>query len=350
MHFTNTTGALASIIFLWLCTAVFPAFGQTCPTGTMVDGGLISLTEGGRDSTSRCVGNGLNDSIAVTLSGDMGDSSVWVITDTAGVILDLPSGPPFNLENAGPGTCLIWHLSYTSPLGGATVGGSADSLTGCFDLSNPITVKRNAVEGGTLSFTDGTDSLTICAGDGTPDPFEVTLSTDTLGANRAWVVTDSSLNILDLPPGPTFDLEGAGVGICYLWYLSFAEGLGGAEVGESAADLVGCFDLSNRIVVTRDTGANCAPVAVRDDRLDPTSVTLFPNPVGRTLTVELNGLTAGEAFLQVLDVNGRQLRRSTVSASDGRYPIELGQLPTGTYLLRVTHEAKSLTRRFVKQE
>ncbi len=47
---------------------------------------------------------------------------------------------------------------------------------GCFDLSNPITVIRNGVNGGDLMTTDSLTEITICAGDGVSDAFDVDLS------------------------------------------------------------------------------------------------------------------------------------------------------------------------------
>ena len=217
-----------------------------------VNGGEIELADGGTETTI-CVGDGAADPLDVTLTGALGLSTAWVITDDQGNILALPDGPPFDLEEAGAGVCLIWHLSWVGELTGAEVGANANDLGGFFDLSNPITVTRNAVNGGEIQLTeDGATEVTICVGDGEPDPLDVTL-TGAEGTNSAWVITDTLGNILALPDGPPFDLEDAGAGICLIWHLSFEDGLTGAEVGANAADLVGCFDLSNPITVIRNS-------------------------------------------------------------------------------------------------
>jgi len=165
---------------------------QTCN----VDGGAISTD----DPTIICV-DSIGDPIDVTLMGATGTNSAWVITDTALTILGLPMAPPFDLNGAGPGTCLIWHLSYEDGLVGATVGENAANLSGCFDLSDSITVVRNEPNGGTISTNDPT---TICV-DGVGDPIDVTVM-DATGSNSAWVITDADGNILGLPAGPPFDL------------------------------------------------------------------------------------------------------------------------------------------------
>ncbi|MCZ4410801.1 T9SS C-terminal target domain-containing protein, partial [Cryomorphaceae bacterium 1068] len=119
-------------------------------------------------------------------------------------------------------------------------GENAGDLSGdCFDLSNPIEVTRYVADGGEISTEDET---TICVGDGIGDSINVTLTGET-GESMAWVITDADLNILDLPAGPPFDLDGAGVGVCLIWHLSWSGELEGAAVGENAGDLSGdCFD------------------------------------------------------------------------------------------------------------
>ena len=228
-----------------------------------VNGGDLAIANDGGDMITICAGDGESDAFDVTLENNEGTNSAWVITDDAGNILALPPSPPFDLDGAGPGICLVWHLSFEDGLTGAEVGSNASDLDGCFSLSNPITVVRNQPEGGTLALADGGDEITICAGDGNSDAFDVTL-TGNSGTNSAWVITDDAGNILALPPGPPFDLEGAGPGICLVWHLSFEDGLMGAEVGANANDLDGCFSLSNPITVTRN-GVNGGDLAIAND-------------------------------------------------------------------------------------
>ena len=255
-----------------------------------VNGGELATVDGATELTI-CAGDGISDAFDVTLTGNEGTNSAWVITDPNGNILGLPPAPPFDLEGAGSGTCLVWHLSFEDGLTGAEIGNNAADLQGCFDLSNPITVTRNGVNGGELATVDGATELTICAGDGISDAFDVSL-TGNEGTNSAWVITDPNGNILGLPPAPPFDLEGAGSGTCLVWHLSFEDGLTGAEVGNNAADLQGCFDLSNPITVTRLTGSDCNPSEGVDIELEISVDNLLYNQyehVVYTLTVSNMG-------------------------------------------------------------
>ena len=227
-----------------------PSLINTVNTG-MNPFGLVAYSVATTTTIEICAGDGMSDSFDVTLENATGTNSQWVITDDNLEILALPAGPPFDLEGAGPGTCLIWHLSYEDGLQGAEVGLNAGDLVGCYSLSNPITVVRNQPEGGTL--TGG--PFTFCVGDDEADmldPGAITLDGNS-GTNSQWVVTDEGLMILGLPSDPSeVNFDGAGAGTCLIWHLSYEDGLQGAEVGLNAGDLVGCYSLSNPVTVIRN--------------------------------------------------------------------------------------------------
>lgn len=212
------------------------------------------------DATTFCTEDGIDDIVNVSATGGAGTNATYVITDSDLNILDIAAGPSFNFEGVPTGVCLIWYLTYEDDLTGAEIGANAGNLGGCFALSNSIAVTREGdcappvceVTGSAISTDDPT---TICAGDGSPDPIDVSVSGG-VGSNTAWVITDADLNILALPAAPPFDLEGAGGGLCIIWQVVYDD-IAGVEVGANAADLTGCFALSNGIEVTRLTGAAC---------------------------------------------------------------------------------------------
>ena len=212
------------------------------------------------------VGDGVADNLvagSITLTGNTGTNSQWVVTDANGYILGLPPMPSVvDFDGAGPGTCLVWHLSFEDGLSGAEVGMNAADLQGCFSLSNSVTIQRDAADGcqtnggelfgGPFTFTT--------VGDGVADNIpagSITLANAT-GTNSQWVVTDNNGVILGLPPMPSaVNFDGAGAGTCLVWHLSFEDGLTGAEVGMNAADLDGCYSLSNSITVERIASSGC---------------------------------------------------------------------------------------------
>ncbi len=256
-------------------------------------GGYISTT----DPTTICAGDGVGDPIDVSVSGGFGTNAAWVITDDLGNILALPPSPPFDLDGAGPGVCLIWYLRHEDDLTGLMAGNNVDDLDGCFGFSNPIAVTRNGVNGGMISTNDPT---TICAGDGIGDPIDVSL-TGTEGSNQAWIITDDLGNILALPPSPPFDLDGAGPGVCLIWNIAYEDGLVGLTVGNNAADLSGCYDLSNAIEVTRNE-----PEGGMISTNDPTTICAGdgnPDPI----FVELSGASGANTGWIITDDLGNIL-------------------------------------------
>jgi len=212
-----------------------------------------------------CVGDGEADiATGITLSGNDGDFSAWVVTDSEGNVVGLPGSiTDVNFDGAGSGTCLIWSISYDD-VSGLYQGSNASDFDGCYSLSNPITVNRVECEptcdvsGGTLSG----GPFTFCVGDGTPDYVSgITLSGNS-GDNSAWVITSDDGTILGLPSMPgDVNFDGAGEGVCLIWNVSFDQ-LVGAAVGVNAADLSGCFDLSNSITVNRVACATECPAVM----------------------------------------------------------------------------------------
>ena len=189
----------------------------------------------------------------------IGTNRTFVITDAQGTILGLPptnealQGVDF--DGAGVGTCLIWYLRFEDGLQGAEVGLNASDLEGSFDLSNSITVNRlGAPDAGVLS--GGPFNFVV---DGAAD-FVTGVSTDpnAVGTNRTFVITDLNLNIIGTPgtlemlEGVNFD--GAGRGVCLLWYLRY-ENDTNIDTVTNAADLTGSFSLSNSIRIERGPNA-----------------------------------------------------------------------------------------------
>lgn len=191
--------------------------------------------------------------ITVDNSGTNLGTTGWIVTDEAGTILGLPgsfTGPDF--DEAGAGTCLVWYITYETGLMGLEVNMSANDLEGVFALSNPLTVNRldaPTLSGGPFNFT---------VGDGNADNLaEGAITMDggfALEGQSSWVVTDDANNILGLPGDFTdVDFDDAGEGSCFVWYITYAEGLTGLAMGNNISDLDNAvYELSNSVEVIRE--------------------------------------------------------------------------------------------------
>ena len=186
-----------------------------------------------------------------------GTNQGWVITDDQNNILGLPptldAVEGVNFDAAGAGVCLIWHITYQDGLTGLEAGNNVSDLNGAYALSNSLTVTRNALNAGSLA-----GGPFVFKVDGTPDMVSgITLDDSELnGSMQGWVITDDSNNILGLPPTldavEGVDFDAAGVGVCFIWHITYEAGLSGLEAGMNVADLDGYYALSNSIEVTRE--------------------------------------------------------------------------------------------------
>ncbi len=303
-----------------------------------VNAGDIEITgSGGATEIDICAGDGVDDPIEVTVLGDgQGSFSGWVITDNvSGAILGLPPGPPFNLEGAGAGVCDIWYIRYESGLMGLNVGENVGDLVGCYDLSNAITVNREGVDGAAIQIAGTVDTeIFICAGDGEADPIDVEVVGAGVGANSGWVITNNATGeILGLPAAPPFDLEGAGAGVCDIWYIRYADGLIGLETGQNVADLDGCFDFSNPITVTRLTGDDCDILSVGEFQ-NSFEFALFPNPVNNTVSILYLGGQTVDAQVSIYDITGRLVIDSEI-ITQSEISLDVSALNSGTYLVKI---------------
>jgi len=224
----------------------------------------------------------------IVMSGDFaGQNTTFIITDITGTILAIPGGTgPFDLDGAGPGTCVIWYLAYDDGLEGLAVNESADDLIGCFDLSNGVVVQRDEAQAGDIALATGGTSASICV-DGTPDPLTVVMSGDAAGDNSTFFITDAVTGEILAVPGNNgpFDLDGAGIGVCEIWYLSSFGDVTGVTMGASINDIDGCFDLSNPIVVTREDCCMLDAGNIFTDATTPSNIVVVANRATANISV-----------------------------------------------------------------
>ncbi len=277
--------------------------GAPIPPECTATAGTISTNS----NTTICGGDGIPDAVVVTLNGGSGQNSAWVLTTNDLAILNVSAEPNFDFESAPPGVCLIWHLYWDGDLTGAEPGNNAADLVGnCYFLSNSIAVTRlqsgvdcNLVDCPNLGLNIGdacddgdattendavqanctcqgspippqctanggvistNSNLTVCVGDGIPDPVAITVSGQSGDNNYGFVITDEDGSIINdnLLTDFEIDFEQATGGLCIVYGISFDGTLTGFVMGANIGGLGGCFNLSNSIAVTRlQSGVEC---------------------------------------------------------------------------------------------
>jgi hypothetical protein len=83
--------------------------------------------------------------IVICHPGTVGMSSAWLVTDSAGLIQSIvpfSDTAVFTFEGQGSGICLVRLLAWDGTITGLMVGEDVDTLSGCFDISNAITITK----------------------------------------------------------------------------------------------------------------------------------------------------------------------------------------------------------------
>jgi hypothetical protein len=312
----------------------------------VVDGGSVgsAMYEFCLDSVPDFVSNEI-------VSGNSGPLNQWLLTDDAGMILELPLSPDeVDFNAAAPGTCLIWHLSYQDGLVGLEPGMNAlQDLEGCYDLSDDfITVVRQncdscTVFGGQLSG----GPFSFCVGDSIADFIDagaITLAGNT--GSSQWIVTDDSGVILGLPASYTdVDFDNAPAGTCLVHHMSFDGTVGGLELGANVSGFTGCFDISNSIEVVRVTeGPPC--VVSLDEQMLLQTVSIYPNPAEQDLTVNNHGDLAVSIVL--IDVTGRQVSDVQLLNANVTRTIDVSTLEAGMYVVMINNGASRVSKTLIK--
>lgn len=292
--------------------------------------------------------------LALELDGAAGDEGRYVVTwQNNGQIFIVADNPVFDMSLIpANGICEFWHISWSGEIEGLEIGGFIEEVSGaCFDLSNAIPIVEMAANGGTLS---ASGSTTPCVETGESVDITVTQGGGAFGQNIAWLITDTDLVILDMPMAPPFAFGSPGTYL--IWRLGYAGALTGASVGESAADLDGdCFDLSNPVEIdavgcTSDMSidANGAVVAMPSNQ---TQLRSFPSPTSGASNVQFATATAGQASLEVYDLNGKLIHTLIKTETQAGEPYQLyydaSHLPEGIYIYRLTTAQEVVVEKFV---
>lgn len=271
------------------------------------DGATVRLENGG-DETFVCVGDGVADVLGFVNTSAGADEYTYLITDTDNNILAIAPSGSFDFEGADVGVCRVWGLAYGGMLL-AEVGDNAATAVladGCFGLSeNFITVRREAVEGGTVAAVSGLDPIIVCP-DGTPNVIDFE-TTGTSTSTYAYVITTDALTIVDLADGDTYDFDALEEGTYYAWGLAYTGNLT-AGAGDDASAVVlsdECNDLSDNFVTVIVETPNGGTVATANG--ETTVFTCPGDGVADVIEFDSAGTSQGAHTYVITDENNEIL-------------------------------------------
>ena len=276
-----------------------------------------------------CTADGTPDRLdGLTNQGADGALNSFAVTDTDGGILSLFDNPQtYDTEPLGQGAFLIYHITYEVGLTGLAIGQNIfTDLIGKNALSQSIALSRSMPLGGTVT---GSPQV-FCVGDGEEDRIldgDLTLA-DAVG-NSVWVFTDGQgqiiLGIAD--NYQDFDFENSGAGQSQLFHISFINTLSGLDINNSLNDLVGCYQLSNAINITKnivnggilDNGSGFVQFCVGDGIPDFI-------PVG---SINLTGNIGDEHQWVITNTSGNEV----LALPDSPYEVDFENTGPGTSVL-----------------
>jgi len=261
-EFVSTDGTLD--YYVW--TGVDPQNGNDGIATSCIDGTqyMFITYEGAFMATDGPFAGAMGVDVGVSEDGGTTTDTQSIMCDGTGTYLTnctADAGAANDLTTCG-------SITFDCPTEMVNFGDSCTDSNG-----NPSTIGMDCTctvvatcdaAAGVLELPDGSTSMTICINDGIDEPADIQVIDAGAGNNGAWVITDASGIILDLPlAAPPFTLDGAGAGTCLIWWLTWDGNLSATPaIGDDAAALVAASDcafLSNPITVIREVcvGPDC---------------------------------------------------------------------------------------------
>lgn len=199
-------------------------------------------------STSVCGGDGIEDIVEIELENLTSTGSLFIMTDTLGLIIDTSSVAAFDVEETNLERCQIWHLSFEGVILGAEPGFNISVIAGCFEFSNAITINKDAVFGGEI-FTN--NSTSVCSGIDDQIDIVVAFSNQPIGNQGIFLLTELDGTIIGFQESNEFDFDGFPTGSCLVSHLAFSDNIDLETIG-NISELNACFNLSNTIQIQKD--------------------------------------------------------------------------------------------------
>lgn len=320
----------------------------------------VTITEAGDASftyaaSAYCL-SGANPTPAIT-------GTAGTFSSTTGLSVDAVTGE-IDLTNSTPGTYTVTNelpASGTCPVISATtqitITASPDASFTYAETAYCSTGTASPVVTGTAgTFTATPSGLSINGSTGVIDLANSTAGTytviNTIAATAACAEETETFTVtIEALPAATVSLSGITLtaqetGVTYQW-INCA---GNTPVaGETSQTFTPSVPGSYAVIVTSgNCSATSACQAVSNVGLEDNSievVAVYPNPAEHIITI--SGLTASNATVSVLDVNGRVLTSEVTSSA--KVELSVRDFEAGIYLIKVESETINGTKRFIKK-
>lgn len=182
--------------------------------------------------------------------------------------------------------------------------------------------------------------------------FDPDLYNGTGGNNIAMQLVTDGLKLQNCSPGfvdgrdailAADELANNGENLCLIWEVFAARGLGWS------ADQGSAFERNDQV-----EAFNMPPASELDCTtfstigFDESQLKIWPNPATNNLNIQLNMLTAQDAFIELYDINGRRIIQQKMNTNTSHL-MDVSAYQKGIYLLKVTTSEGSYTEKLIIQ-
>lgn len=197
-----------------------------------------------------------------------------------------------------------------------------------------------------------------------PTTFVLEYKTNGAASDNAWTITDLNGSVLyqrsNHTANTTYKDTMTFAGGCYLFEFTdeSKNGLSFYNFNSDGSGLVR-FKKADSPATLKSFNANFGtsivhyftaggPLSITEPEVEGPTMEVFPNPATDQLNIRVNGLQ-GEAWLHMIDMNGKRVRLEKVMLQDGNLTRDISGLAKGIYVIRLVNDKGAVKQKFVKE-
>ena len=232
---------------------------------------------------------------------------------------------------------------------GTTISATVNNLTAetAYVFKAFATTASGTVEGTEMTFTTIAAPIVVVEGEVTTTP-ATNIANTSATLNGVLVSAGNSENYtigFALATVADFTLEDAGV-------QNITATLNGSTFTATVNDLVEGQTYFYRAYITNEAGTAYGTVetftllGLTDALANQIAVQLYPNPASDNATLDINGLNQ-DAKIVISDLQGRILSQEAISAGETRYTINVSNMASGVYYIRIVTDKAVSTQKLI---
>jgi len=284
--------------------------------------------------TEYCVIDSIPDTLTLSVIDIVANSSLWILTDTTGIVIDVSEQSEFVLDMNSPQSCLAWHVASSDPSISIDIGTSIEDLVFCFDLSNSVSLTKYINDGGQLTTINGSETIDICVSDSEADTIFLLVNND-MGNNYSYIITDENNDIMFTSEEPEIIIPAdEEMGVFKVWGLSY-EGIDTPFPGANLFDInlaTLCFDISDNAVIINKLieGPECSSP-------EPSNLLyeIMPNPAVNYINLRIDKSPDAEVRAEIIDAFGKTISKAS-NESNALIEFDLKDFTDGLYFVKIT--------------